>query len=173
LSAVDADPQISGILADPDCYTHGADPTLPKYFTLLEAESLLPEVAQLLRSCVQAKQDYDQADDELRGVATRITLAGGMVIVRERVAEVRNRKDSAAHTIKSALEKIEQIGCHLKDLGQGLVDFPTLYRDQEVYLCWKLGEPGITFWHHVEDGFNGRQPVDAEFIAHHRGNPVS
>jgi len=146
---------------------------VPKYFTLLEAESLLPELENLLRSCVQGKQDYDAAEEELRSVATRITLNGGMVIVREQVAETRSRKDSAARTMKSSVEKIEQIGCHIKDLNLGLLDFPTLYRDQEVYLCWRLGESGISFWHHVEDGFSGRQAVNAEFIANHRGNPVS
>ncbi|MDQ2773795.1 MAG: DUF2203 domain-containing protein [Acidobacteriota bacterium] len=146
---------------------------MPKYFTLLEAETLLPELENLLRSCVQGKQDYDGAEEELRSVATRITLNGGMVIVREQVAEVRVRKDSAARTIKSSVEKIEQIGCHIKDLNLGLLDFPTLYRDQEVYLCWKLGESGIGFWHHVDDGFSGRQPVNAEFLANHRGSPVS
>jgi hypothetical protein len=146
---------------------------VPKYFTLLEAESLLPELENLLRSCVRGKQDYDGAEEELRSVATRITLNGGMVIVREQVAEVRTRKDSAARTIKSSVEKIEQIGCHIKDLNLGLLDFPTLYRDQEVYLCWKLGESGISFWHHMDDGFSGRQAVNAEFLANHRGNPVS
>ncbi|MDQ2950062.1 MAG: DUF2203 domain-containing protein [Acidobacteriota bacterium] len=140
---------------------------------MLEAESLLPELERLLRSCLQGKHDYDEADEELRGVATRITLAGGMVIVRERVAEVRARKESAARAIKSSVEKIEQIGCHIKDLNLGLVDFPTLYRDKEVYLCWKLGESGIDFWHHTDDGFSGRQAVDSEFLANHRGNPVS
>ena len=146
---------------------------MPKYFTLLEAESLLPELENLLRSCVQGKRDYDESEEELRSVATRITLNGGMVIVREQVAEVRSRKDSAARTIKSSVEKLEQIGCHIKDLNLGLLDFPTLYRDQEVYLCWKLGESRIGFWHHVDDGFSGRQPVNAEFLANHRGNPVS
>ena len=170
---MNADSQVSGYLPSPLLYSGLRSRLVPKYFTLLEAEGLLPEVERLLRSCIEGKRNYEEADEELKTVATRITLAGGMVIAREQVGEIRARKESAARAIKSAVEKIEQIGCQIKDLNLGLVDFPTLYRDKEVYLCWKLGEPGINFWHHVDAGFSGRQPVDMEFLANHRGNPVS
>ena len=55
-------------------------------------------------------------------------------------------------------------GCQLKDVEIGLVDFPTLYRGKEVYLCWKFGEAGIGYWHPIEDGYRGRQrPSTANF----------
>jgi hypothetical protein len=58
----------------------------------------------------------------------------------------------------------------VKDLDIGLVDFPTTFNGVEVYLCWKLGEPGIEFWHGVEEGFRGRKPIDREFLENHRGD---
>ena len=51
-----------------------------------------------------------------------------------------------------------------------LVDFPTLFKGVEVYLCWKLGEPAIDFWHGIDEGFRGRKPIDKEFLDHHRGD---
>lgn len=135
----------------------------------MEAEGFLPEVERLLRALIQLKSDYEQSHAELRQVDQRIALIGGMVAPRERIAQLRARKDAAARGLKSTLEKIQEIGCQLKDIEMGLIDFPTLYRDREVYLCWKLGENGIGFWHHVEDGFRGRRPIDSDFLSNHRG----
>ena len=57
----------------------------------------------------------------------------------------------------ASLSFIQELGCELKDLDQGLIDFPS-YRDGKlVYLCWKRGEPRVEFWHDIEAGFAGRQ----------------
>ncbi len=111
---------------------------VPRFFTLLEAEGFLPEVERLLRSTIQAKQDYESGDTELNQVAQRITLMGGILVRREEIVASRTRRDSSARVLKAAMERIEEIGCQIKDLETGLIDFPTLYRDREVYLCWKL-----------------------------------
>ena len=143
---------------------------MPRFFTLPQAESLLPQVERLLRTLIQLKQDYEAATAELNRIAQRIALAGGMTLPRKQVQEIRDRKDSSARGLKDTAGKFQEIGCQLKDLETGLVDFPTLYRDEEVYLCWKLGETGIGFWHRVEDGFQGRHPIDGEFLSSHRGD---
>jgi len=57
----------------------------------------------------------------------------------------------------------------VKDLDIGLVDFPTLFRGAEVYLCWRLGEPAIQFWHGVDEGFAKRKAIDQDFRDHHNG----
>ena len=142
---------------------------MPHFFTLRQAEQLLPQVESLLRSLIELKDEYESTEGELGRIAQRIALAGGMVPPRERIADLRARKDTAARTLKSEFECFQEIGCQLKDISTGLVDFPTLYREKEVYLCWKLGESGIGFWHEVEDGYAGRRPIDSEFRANHRG----
>jgi hypothetical protein len=144
---------------------------VPRFFTLLEAEHLLPEVERLIRSLQEQKQSYEQAETELTGVSQRIALLGGTIPPQNRILQLRARKDASARNLKAMVEGIQELGCQLKDLEMGLVDFPTLYQDQEVYLCWKLGESGISFWHHVEDGYRGRRPIDSDFLAHHRGEP--
>jgi hypothetical protein len=146
---------------------------VPRFFSLPQAEELLPEVERLVRSMVQAKQEYDSGAAELDAVKHRITLLGGIALSREQVLGSRTRKDSAARTLKSVVEKITEMGVQIKDADTGLIDFPTLYKDREVYLCWRLGETGISFWHHVEDGFRGRQAIDREFLDNHRGDDES
>jgi len=64
--------------------------------------------------------------------------------------------------------QLQDLGCLVKDLDTGLVDFPALFRGQEVYLCWKLGEPSIEFWHGVDEGFRGRKAIDSDFRDHSR-----
>ena len=66
-----------------------------------------------------------------------------------------------------------ETGCLVKDLDKGLVDFPTLFRGEEVYLCWKMDEPAIQFWHSVEEGFSGRKQIDQEFRDNHRGDALT
>ena len=100
----------------------------------------------------------------------RIALAGGMIPPQEEVVDCRRRKQRAASGLKEAVERVQEIGAQIKDVETGLIDFPCLYRGKEVYLCWKLGETGISFWHHVEDGFRGRRAIDSEFLANHTGD---
>jgi hypothetical protein len=143
---------------------------MPRFFSLPEAERLLPEVQGLLRSLVQLKEDFQRTDTELSRFLQRISVTGGMIPPREKISQLRSRKDAAARGLQTSLKKFEEIGCLLKDIDTGLVDFPTLYRGEEVYLCWKLGETKIAYWHHVEAGFPGRQAIDSEFLARHRGD---
>lgn len=140
---------------------------VPRFFTLLQAEGLLPEVERLLQTLSRLKDEFEAADAELTRINQRIALTGGMNLPRDQIQQIRARKDTSANGIKAAIEGIQEIGCQLKDIQTGLVDFPTLYRGKEVYLCWKLGESSIGFWHHIEDGFRGRHPIDGEFLANH------
>ncbi len=122
---------------------------------------------------IERKQEYESADADLNRIKQRVALAGGMIPPRDRIVALRRAKEAAAQALKSTFEEFQETGCQLKDVETGLIDFPTLYRDKEVYLCWKLGESGISFWHHVEDGFRGRQPINEDFLANHRGDSPS
>ena len=94
---------------------------------------------------------------------------GGVQVDRAQFLERKNRGQEVARDLQQTIEKIQEFGCVVKDLDIGLIDFPTLLNGEEVYLCWKLGEPGIQFWHGVDEGFRGRKPIDQEFLEHHRG----
>ena len=100
-------------------------------------------------------------------------MMGGARINREEVIDLRGRYEALASLLREGIEKIQSFGCQVKDLDIGLIDFPTMYKGEEVLLCWKLGERGITWWHGLEEGFGGRKPIDGEFIAGHRGDKTN
>jgi hypothetical protein len=143
---------------------------MAKRFTHAEAQHLLPEVGRLLREALDAKAEYQQAEKAIQGLSERVMLMGGVSIDRDRALTARSRRDAAGAMLKGAIEAVQEKGCLVKDLDIGLVDFPTLFKGVEVYLCWKLGEPAIEFWHGVDEGFRGRKPIDKDFLDNHRGD---
>lgn len=140
---------------------------MARRFTLDEAQRLLPEVERFLRSAMDARQEYQDAEGAIQAMNERIMLLGGMMVDREQALEAKTRREQAAAVMRNAIENVQQMGCLVKDLDTGLVDFPTLLRGVEVYLCWKLGEPGIEYWHGVDEGFRGRKLIDRDFLDHH------
>jgi hypothetical protein len=142
---------------------------MPRFFTLQQAEKLLPEVESALREAIACKSEYEEAEKEWQNFSTRIALLGGVSVDRAQVLDRKHRRESNANRLKETIEKIQEFGCLVKDLDTGLIDFPTLFNGVEVYLCWKLGESGIHFWHGVEEGFRGRKSIDQNFLKDHRG----
>ena len=143
---------------------------MSKRFTLAEAQSLIPSVDRLLRQAVELKSGYMTAERRMDAFQERIVLMGGMVLDRAKVQQTRDRRDEAAASLRCAIEQVQELGCLIKDLDIGLVDFPTSFHGREVYLCWKLGEPSIAFWHGVDEGFAGRKAIDQDFRDHHEGD---
>ncbi len=145
---------------------------MAKRFTLAEAQSLIPEVSRLLRDAVSLKDAYQEAEQAIQTRTRRITMLGGVLVDRNQAIDARKRRDASAASLRGSIEQVQAIGCVVKDLDVGLIDFPTEFRGEEVYLCWKLGEPKIGFWHGVEEGFRGRKAIDQDFRDHHRGDPA-
>ena len=145
---------------------------MPRYFTHSEAEALLPKVETLMRQALNLKREHDRSGRELDEVSRRVTMMGGMALDRSRLLGQRARRDASALRLNEIIEEVHHLGAQIKDLDTGLLDFPTLYRGEEVLLCWKLGESSIEYWHGVTEGFRGRKEIDAAFLADHRGDPV-
>jgi hypothetical protein len=143
---------------------------MPRRFTLAEAQSLIPRVDRLLREAVALKSQYQEAEQAIQQMARRVSMMGGMALNREQAIDARNHRDAVAAKLRGSLEQLQELGCVVKDLDTGLIDFPTLFRGVEVYLCWRLGETAIEFWHGVDEGFRGRKAIDQDFLDHHRGD---
>ena len=137
---------------------------MPRYFTLAEARQRLAEVGSAIRVGVAARKNLQTAEQEHRAMVERIMSSGGCSVDRDSAVQTREMRDTSAVTLKRMFESFEEIGCVVKDLEIGLVDFPAKFRGQEVYLCWRVGEPDIAFWHPVDEGFAGRRPIDREFL---------
>jgi hypothetical protein len=142
---------------------------MARYFTLVEARQLLPVVDRAIRAAVQAKASYDQSEQTLQQLLQRIIMAGGMLVDRYAVESMKTARQSSGERFKTAIEEIQEIGCLVKDLDTGLLDFPTLFRGEEVYLCWRMGETDIEYWHGVHEGFAGRKAIDQFFVENHQG----
>lgn len=130
-----------------------------KIFNLEEAEKLLPTLELLLETAREHQRELEALNREFAEVMTRIQLRGGIVPPYAELAEKRLRHDHVEEKVGEGLGQIEQLGCVVKDLDHGLVDFPSRRDDETVYLCWKLGEERIRYWHHTHEGFAGRKPL--------------
>lgn len=143
---------------------------MPRYFTLVQAELLLARVDPAIRSAIELRAEFEKAENELHDSLRHIMMMGGTLVDQGKIAGQRSRRDSASTRFKDGVDRVQSHGCVLKDLEIGLIDFPTLYRGEEVYLCWKLGEDGIGYWHGVSEGFRGRKKIDQEFLDNHKGD---
>ena len=115
------------------------------------------------------KKTVDTSADRPLRAADRIRASGGMHVNQSQIQAVCVRRDAGAAALKQALDRIEEAGALVKDLDIGLIDFISRFQDRDVCLCWKLGETGIAFWHSVDEGFQGRKPIDQEFRDGHSG----
>lgn len=135
-----------------------------KTFTLEEAKSLLPVLKSLLHRAMEGKRLIEEIEKELEGTRHRILLSGGLLVNVPAIVRRRAERDKALQDTKDVLAEIEAIGVQIKDLDIGLLDFPCMVDDEVVLLCWKAGEDTIQFWHGLEEGFQGRKPIDERIL---------
>jgi hypothetical protein len=144
---------------------------MARYFTLREAQDLLPMVSQHLELALHLRSQFSEVSSGLEAVAEKAAMTGGLMVDRKYVIAQNGKREALARRLKEVIQEIHSHGCQVKDLDSGLLDFPTLYKGVEVLLCWKRGEPSISYWHGLEEGFRGRREIDRDFIENHRGDP--
>ena len=132
----------------------------PRLFTLTEAERARREIEPVLLEAMECRKKLSGLERDLSGVAARIMMMGGVVVPYEKLAALRAEHQLLAQSLKNALGRILETGCLIKDLDVGLLDFPAIIDNEDVYLCWKLGEDRIRFYHRQNEGFAGRKPID-------------
>jgi hypothetical protein len=132
----------------------------PKFFSLTEAESLRTQIEPLLIEAIEARRKIEDVDEKLDKLSEQIQRSGGMLVPYERASQWRREHNHLAGAIRSAVERIHATGCVVKDIEVGLLDFPSRINGQEVFLCWRLGEDRIRFYHAMDEGFAGRKPID-------------
>ena len=136
---------------------------MSKTFTLSEAQTLLPVLEALLKRAQAAGKRAAELGFEMQQLSQRIFLSGGMHVNVAQAARRRAEREKALTEATDTVAEIDEIGVQVKDLEQGLLDFPCLMEGKTVLLCWKLGEKEIGYWHTQEDGFAGRKPLDVRF----------
>jgi hypothetical protein len=136
---------------------------LSKTFTVSEAQMLLPVLEALLQRARASALKGAELELEMQRLCHRIFLSGGMHVDVAVAARRRAERDKAGQEARDTIAEIEAIGVQLKDLEEGLLDFPAVMDGKTVLLCWKLGEKEIGYWHSTEDGFSERKPLDGRF----------
>ena len=137
-----------------------ADEESSKLFSLTEAERLRVQLEPVLIEAMEARRKMAEQDEKLLALAQRIQVAGGMQVPYEKAAKWRADHNKFEESVRDALDRIQSTGCIVKDLEVGLLDFPSRIDNKDVYLCWKLGEDRIRFYHGQDEGFAGRKPLD-------------
>ena len=122
------------------------------YFTLKEANTALELIRPLMDEIQLIRQDILKNQPEAWPVIEKAAGNGGSRAASV-LAQSFERLDKLVHQILDT-------GVIVKDINTGLLDFPSLREGHEVYLCWQLGEARIEYWHEVDAGFVGRQPLD-------------
>jgi len=123
-----------------------------RVFTLEEALNLLPRIRTILEEVSDEWRTVRELNPEIQKVRDRAPMDAfsphGVQYV-----------EAVSH-LMFLLHQIKELGVHLKDADKGLCDFPYMRHGRMVYLCWQLGEDSIQYWHDIESGFAGREPLD-------------
>lgn len=123
----------------------------PRFFTVEEANALLPRLRALVEAILQARQRILDAQPQLWPVLEKAAGNGGSPLAAAVLTEFEQ--------VQESLKAIEAEGVHVKDVNTGLVDFLSRREGRVVYLCWRYDEPEVGHWHDLEAGFAGRQPL--------------
>jgi hypothetical protein len=135
-------------MAEPD------DEYPDRLFSLSEANRLIPSLEEHLSAVKKNKTVLIHTKDEIKKASQNAHFGGGSSMAPHYI--------SALEQINDHLQKIQEMGVLVKDVEMGLCDFPHLHEGRVVYLCWKLGESEVGWWHEVHSGYTGRQPLSGD-----------
>ncbi len=127
------------------------EPDFPKLFTVEEANSLLPELRELLQHVALHRDALRERAPHIEPILRAASTNGGGRVGSEYGVE--------AYRLYLAIERIRELGVILKDLDVGLLDFPHEREGRVVFLCWHPPEERVAYWHEIEAGYAGRQPL--------------
>ncbi len=122
-----------------------------RVFSLFEANQLIPQLQSHLSTVQQGKAGLFRTREEVRKASSKANLGGGTSVGTHYVKSLQD--------ISTNLLAIHELGVVVKDIDLGLCDFPHVRDGRVVYLCWKLGEKEIRFWHEVTTGYKDRCPL--------------
>jgi hypothetical protein len=126
-----------------------------KTFRVEEANAIVPRLQGLMERLQRgALRLHEEMSDLARETGVDVATLTPEDLLRRRPAA-----RALIEELDGVVQEIEASGAHLKDIQLGLVDFPAEREGEIVYLCWQFGEPEVGFWHRIDDGFAGRQPL--------------
>jgi hypothetical protein len=138
-----------------------AEPYRPrKLFTVEQANAVLPLVRSITSDLVRLSRDVMERRERL-ALLTAGRNAEASDPYSEELAQIEEELDKDSRQLQEYVEELRELGVEPKSGPEGLIDFPSLMDGRLVFLCWKLGESEVTFWHELDAGFRGRQSLVA------------
>lgn len=130
-----------------------------RFFSLAETQELLPIVAPLAERLQALKRELDAEEGESARRTAEKVQGNGHTAGNSATSSSQDRVSELIQGIEDTIVEVHALGCEVKDPELGLIDFPSLRDGREVYLCWRLGEEQIAYWHDLQAGYGGRQPL--------------
>ncbi len=124
---------------------------MAQYFTLEEANAVLQQLRPLVEEMLEIRRELLKLQPELEPVLQKALGNGG--------SRVASQASVYFEKLREIIDRIHESGAEVKDVNSGLLDFRALREGREIYLCWRYGEDEIRFWHDIDAGFAGRQPL--------------
>jgi hypothetical protein len=121
-------------------------------FTPQDANKILPDVIRRFNTIIIQKRHIVELQDELQRLVESDSSFQPFIKKKQTL-------NVAVSNLYRAIEQLENMGVMIKSVDEGLLDFPSMRFDEEVWLCWKVGETEIKFWHSKQEGFIGRKPL--------------
>jgi hypothetical protein len=141
---------------------------MTRFYDLDEANAAIPEVRTILESLRDQRAELIRLRDEVLAAgddvpdATRGEARGDATTEAKTDADVRVlrlRMQGVIDRMQAGVVRIDELGVTLREIETGLIDFPALASGRQIWLCWRLGEGDIEYWHELSEGFSGRQPL--------------
>jgi hypothetical protein len=123
------------------------------HFTIIKANEVLPLVIKKFENILLIKNKVMNIQTELEANPQYMENFKRYICKKQEL-------NSAISNFYRAIEDLEDLGIAIKSIDEGLLDFPSLKFNEEIWLCWKKGEAEIKFWHGKDEGFNGRKPIE-------------
>ncbi len=136
-----------------------------KLFTVEQANATLPLVRAIASDLADLARDVIERRERVKAILAMREGIGGRREpdpYEEEVALVQEELDRDIRRLQEYVEELRALGVEPKGATEGLVDFPAMIDGRPVYLCWKVGEPEVLYWHEIDAGFPGRQPLYAD-----------
>ena len=124
-------------------------------FTVDQANTILPKVKKRFDEILFCKNNVIDIQEELQNLSDSNCSFEKFITKKQQL-------NHAVTSLYSMIQKLEDMGVMIKSVDEGLLDFPSIRYDEEIWLCWKFGENQVKFWHGKEEGFMGRKPIPQE-----------
>ncbi len=131
---------------------------MKKTFDLSEANKALIFIKPIVLDIQKTWTDLNNAKSVLE-----LEITNGKNLTEAQLIQMEQEIQNNLKRIEHYMQELEQVGCVFKDFGKGVVDFPSFYKNNEIFLCWHCDEETVSNWHFTDAGFDGRREIDEEF----------